>query len=151
MAKMLLRYFSTRKRKDSTTSFIIKEQKLKKVAESSPSKTKVMMEVNDESSNETQSQVDETTKVNESSTSPIKATGIDAQDKYGKTPLMLACASNTVALVELLVDAGANVNLADYCGDTPIAVLAARILSTTSSKQAPFTEEKCPKLYKVRS
>lgn len=50
----------------------------------------------------------------------------DAQNESGETPLLLACyRKDQESFVRLLVNIGANVNLADDCGNTPLIVSAA--------------------------
>ncbi|KAL8566736.1 hypothetical protein ACOMHN_050384 [Nucella lapillus] len=47
---------------------------------------------------------------------------IDAADNMGKTPVLRACESEDHKLVRLLCNAGCNVNIQDYNGDSPIKV-----------------------------
>ncbi|XP_076468467.1 ankyrin repeat and SOCS box protein 16-like isoform X2 [Babylonia areolata] len=47
---------------------------------------------------------------------------IDAADNMGKTPVLRACESEDHKLVRLLCNAGCNVNIHDYNGDSPIKV-----------------------------
>ncbi|NXD02659.1 ANKE1 protein, partial [Certhia familiaris] len=45
---------------------------------------------------------------------------VDVKDKYYKTPLMIACASGNIVLVEFLLEKGADVNAADNFLWTPL-------------------------------
>lgn len=49
---------------------------------------------------------------------------IDAADNMGKTPVLRACESEDHKLVHILCNAGCNVNIHDYNGDSPIKVSA---------------------------
>ena len=57
---------------------------------------------------------------------------INARDKDGHTPLMLASWENHYTLIELLVKAGADVNVTDKDGDTAITLLMMKINSNKS-------------------
>ena len=43
-------------------------------------------------------------------------------NRYGVTPLFLACANGNARMIRLLVDAGADVNAPDQAGETPLMV-----------------------------
>ncbi|OJJ42485.1 hypothetical protein ASPZODRAFT_76702, partial [Penicilliopsis zonata CBS 506.65] len=45
---------------------------------------------------------------------------VNAQDWWGCTPLHLACEANHQELVEILVQAGAQLELRDFDGQTPL-------------------------------
>lgn len=47
-----------------------------------------------------------------------------ARDVYGFTPLLMAANDNNVAMVEQLIDAGADLEIGDDWGDTPVNIAA---------------------------
>jgi ankyrin repeat protein len=49
-----------------------------------------------------------------------------ARDLYGSTPLIMAARDNNVAIVERLIDAGADLEIGDDWGDTPVNIAAYR-------------------------
>ena len=49
---------------------------------------------------------------------------VEAKDRYGWTPLMMAAKHGNTPIVRLLVDAGANVNESSSTGYTPLAAAA---------------------------
>ena len=53
-----------------------------------------------------------------------RGASIDAADNMGKTPVLRACESEDHKLVHILCNAGCNVNIHDYNGDSPIKVSA---------------------------
>ena len=79
---------------------------------------------------------------------PVPTKPIDAKTKDGLTALILACYKLDYALIELLVDNGADVNAVDKDGDSPIILLAMRLRSANKKKLTP-TKDKSPKIHKV--
>jgi len=65
---------------------------------------------------------------------------INAKNKDGHTPLMLASWENHYTLIELLVKAGANVNMTDKDGDTAISLIMMK-LDSSKSKPIPIPTE----------
>jgi cytohesin len=49
-----------------------------------------------------------------------------ARDVYGSTPLIMAARDNNVAMVEQLINAGADLEIGDDWGDTPVNIAAYR-------------------------
>lgn len=50
----------------------------------------------------------------------IKTHNVNESDKYGKTPLMAAVSTGDVAIIKLLIDAGADIEKCDNNGNTPL-------------------------------
>jgi len=57
---------------------------------------------------------------------------INAKNKDGQTPLMLASWENHYTLIELLVNAGTDVNITDKDGDTAISLIMMKLDSSKS-------------------
>ena len=55
-----------------------------------------------------------------------KGEDVNAQDKYGNTPLHRACLTNNLAMTQLLIENGANANIQNKSGETPLYTLMAR-------------------------
>ena len=73
-----------------------------------------------------------------------KLLGTKTNIKTEASPLMYACFKKSCPIIELLVDAGADLKAVDNDGNTPI-ILAA----SSSSKDVMPTIEDSPKIFKV--
>lgn len=51
-----------------------------------------------------------------------RGASVDAADNTGVTPVLLACEAEDHKMVRALCVAGCNVNIHNYCGDSPIKV-----------------------------
>ncbi len=69
---------------------------------------------------------------------------LEARNETGKTALLISCQNKDYSIVELLVEAGADVKAADLDGNTAILLSD----SDPVSRDIP-TEELSPKNYKV--
>ncbi len=69
---------------------------------------------------------------------------LESQNENGKTALLIACQNKDYSIVELLIEAGANVKAVDQDGNTSI------LLSNSDlGSYAMPTEELSPKIFKV--
>ena len=55
-----------------------------------------------------------------------KGAAVDRAEKYGRTPLWVACGEGHVDLARLLLDKGADVNKADEDGYKPLSIADSR-------------------------
>ncbi len=69
---------------------------------------------------------------------------IDTKNQYGKTALLMACQLKDYASIELLVEAGADINAVDIEGNTAI-ILA---ISSLEEDVAP-KKQLSPSIYRV--
>jgi len=65
---------------------------------------------------------------------------MNAKDKDDQTPLMMASVGNHYSLIELLVEAGAGVNMTDKDGNTAISLIMMKIEKNQPKSSIPNSE-----------
>ena len=71
---------------------------------------------------------------------------LDMRNESGSTALLMACRRKSIAIIELLVEAGANVKSVDEEGNSAIIHVASSMM-----KDEIPTQDLCPSIFKVNS